>query len=153
MRRAFEKFETVNEREPVEGDIIIIENDDGTTTEFKYETGMPTCASLNQIINEEGDELVEVIPDDSAYSPDEMVLDEDLIKKELEKMLEGLDDREAEIVRLYHGLNSGYESMTLEAIGDKFGLTKERVRQIKEKAIRKLRHNAGDLFDLINEND
>jgi RNA polymerase primary sigma factor len=41
--------------------------------------------------------------------------------------------------------------MTLEAIGEKYGLTKERIRQIKEKAIRKLRHNAQNLFSLINE--
>ena len=41
--------------------------------------------------------------------------------------------------------------MTLEAIGDKFGITKERVRQLKEKAIRKMRHNASDIFDALNE--
>lgn len=153
MRKAFEKFEALNEREPMEGDIIVIENEDGSTTEFVYEVGMPTCGSLNQIINEEGDELMELVPDEDSETPEELPMDEELIKEELEKTLSVLDDREREIVQLYYGLNSKFEPMTLEAIGDIFGLTKERVRQIKEKALRKLRHNAGDLYDLIYEGE
>jgi RNA polymerase primary sigma factor len=61
-----------------------------------------------------------------------------------------LDERERVIIESYFGINTNFESMTLEAIGEKYGLTKERIRQIKEKAIRKLRHNAHNLFCLIN---
>jgi RNA polymerase primary sigma factor len=62
-----------------------------------------------------------------------------------------LDERERNIVECYFGIDTDCEPMTLEAIGEKYSLTKERIRQIKEKAIRKLRHNAHDLYDLINE--
>ena len=72
-------------------------------------------------------------------------------KKELTETLSVLDDRERIIVENYYGINTECEPMTLEAIGEKYDLTKERIRQIKEKAIRKLRHNAHDLYTLMNE--
>jgi RNA polymerase primary sigma factor len=72
------------------------------------------------------------------------------IKTELNNTLSVLDERERVIIESYFGINTNFESMTLEAIGEKYGLTKERIRQIKEKAIRKLRHNAHNLFCLIN---
>jgi RNA polymerase primary sigma factor len=69
----------------------------------------------------------------------------------LEKTLSILTARERAIIEFYYGLNSNYEPMTLEAIGDKFSLTKERIRQIKERAIRKLRFNSSDLYDILNK--
>ena len=60
---------------------------------------------------------------------------------EIERSLEFLSSREAEIIRHYYGLN-GRQAMTLEEIGEKFDLTRERVRQIKEKAIRRLKHTS-----------
>jgi RNA polymerase primary sigma factor len=63
------------------------------------------------------------------------------LKKEIERALSTLTDREAEVIKLYFGLN-GEHSLTLEEIGEKFNLTRERVRQIKEKAIRRLRHTS-----------
>lgn len=59
--------------------------------------------------------------------------------KEIERALSTLTDRERDIIRLFFGI--GCSEMTLEEIGEKFGLTRERVRQIKEKAIRRLRHS------------
>jgi RNA polymerase primary sigma factor len=70
------------------------------------------------------------------------------IKEELNKTLSVLDDREKEIVKIILVLTH-FEPMTLEAIGEKYSLTKERIRQIKE-AIRKLRHNSNGLFTLMN---
>jgi RNA polymerase primary sigma factor len=61
------------------------------------------------------------------------------LKVEIERALSTLTEREAEVIKLYFGLNSEH-SLTLEEIGEKFNLTRERVRQIKEKAIRRLRH-------------
>jgi RNA polymerase primary sigma factor len=61
------------------------------------------------------------------------------LKSEVEDVLSTLTEREAEVLRLYFGLDSG-QSATLEEIGDRFNLTRERVRQIKEKALRSLRH-------------
>ena len=71
--------------------------------------------------------------------------------RDRDKALSKLSDSEKDIVISYFGLNKGLECMTLEAIGDKFGITKERVRQLNEKAIRKIRHNAHGIFDALNE--
>ena len=89
-----------------------------------------------------GDEnsLLDVIQNDEQPSPDNELISESL-KTEVKSVLAILPDREAEVIRLYFGLDGEYP-MTLEEIGDKFNLTRERVRQIKEKAIRRLRHNS-----------
>ena len=108
----------------------------------------PKCLSLNETINEDGDELIELIP--NLDDEDELEID-NRIKNELQKTLSVLDDREKEIIENYFGINTDFEPMTLEAIGEKYNLTKERIRQIKEKAIRKLRHNANGLYTLMNE--
>ena len=82
--------------------------------------------------------LLEIMADDNQESPDEMMLKNSL-EYEIHAALDTLDDREKEVIRLYFGL-SGEPEMTLEEIGLQFRLTRERVRQIKEKALRKLRH-------------
>jgi len=64
---------------------------------------------------------------------------EDSLKKEINNALSTLSDREREVICLYFGLDQD-QALTLEEIGEKFNLTRERVRQIKEKAIRRLRH-------------
>jgi RNA polymerase primary sigma factor len=143
LNKEIAKFEYVNEREPVFGEILDKDKDTASMLSF------PKCASLNDVINEEGDELIELIPSD-VESEERLIIDE-RIKNEINKTLEILDEREKSIIECYFGINTQCEAMTLEAIGDKYGLTKERIRQIKEKAIRKLRHNAHDLFSLINE--
>lgn len=84
--------------------------------------------------------LLDVIQNDEQPSPDNELISESL-KTEVKSVLAILPDREAEVIRLYFGLDGEYP-MTLEEIGDKFYLTRERVRQIKEKAIRRLRHNS-----------
>ena len=82
--------------------------------------------------------LLEIMPDDTQEAPDSMTLKNSL-EDEIEAALSTLDDREQEVIRLYFGLG-GAPEMTLEEIGMQFRLTRERVRQIKEKALRKLRH-------------
>jgi RNA polymerase primary sigma factor len=81
--------------------------------------------------------LMEIMPDESQESPDSLVMRNSL-REDIEEALETLDDREQEVIRLYFGLD-GTPKMTLEEIGSKFGLTRERIRQIKEKALGKLR--------------
>jgi len=149
IRRQITKFETENGRAPIDGDEVIGKH--GEMEFFEEAPATPTCGSLNQKINEDGDELLEVVRDDSFDLPDVFEIDDDRIKKELYKTLDVLDERERNIVESYFGLNTECEPMTLEAIGDRYDLTKERIRQIKEKAIRKLRHNVHDLYELINE--
>ncbi len=86
----------------------------------------------------EDNRLLDVIQDERQPAPDSILMDESL-KEEVQRALATLSDREAEIIRLYFGLQREH-SLTLEEIGEKFNLTRERVRQIKEKAIRRLRH-------------
>lgn len=146
LKKEIEKFKFQNEREPIYGDILF----EDETKPFD-ESDLPTCRSLNDIINEEGSELGDMIqsPDDN-YSDNFYDIDE-VVKDELEKTLSILTVRERAIIEYYYGLDNNYEPMTLEAIGDKFNLTKERIRQIKERAIRKLRFNSNNLYDILNK--
>jgi RNA polymerase primary sigma factor len=86
----------------------------------------------------EENRLLDVIENDELPAPDHFLMSESL-KVEINRILSNLSDREAEVIKLYFGLNKEH-SLTLEEIGEKFNLTRERVRQIKEKAIRRLRH-------------
>jgi len=86
----------------------------------------------------EDNSLIDVLEDEFQPAPDEALLQHSL-KLEIEKALETLTPREAEVINLYFGL-SHEKALTLEEIGARFALTRERVRQIKEKAIRRLRH-------------
>ncbi len=86
----------------------------------------------------EDNSLMDVLEDEFQPAPDEALLDESL-RLEIERALDTLSRREAEVINLYFGLNHE-KALTLEEIGARFNLTRERVRQIKEKAIRRLRH-------------
>ncbi|HAP34844.1 MAG: sigma-70 family RNA polymerase sigma factor [Bacteroidota bacterium] len=86
----------------------------------------------------EDNRLLDVIQDERQPAPDSILMDESL-KEEVKRALATLSERESEVIRLYFGLHKEH-SLTLEEIGEKFNLTRERVRQIKEKAIRRLRH-------------
>lgn len=86
----------------------------------------------------EENRLLDVLPNEEIPSPDFTLMSESL-KSEIERALSTLSEREAEVIKLYFGLKKEH-SLTLEEIGEKFNLTRERVRQIKEKAIRRLRH-------------
>jgi RNA polymerase primary sigma factor len=79
-----------------------------------------------------------IMPDVTQEAPDTMALRNSL-ENEIEAALETLDEREQQVIRLYFGIG-GDRELTLEEIGSQFRLTRERVRQIKEKALRKLRH-------------
>jgi RNA polymerase primary sigma factor len=88
----------------------------------------------------QGDEnrLLDVVENEEYPAPDHMLMSESL-KTEINRILSTLSDREAEVIKFYFGLNKEH-SLNLEEIGERFNLTRERVRQIKEKAIRRLRH-------------
>ncbi len=86
----------------------------------------------------EDNSLIDILEDEYQPGPDEALLDMSL-RVEIEKALDTLTPRESEVINLYFGLNAE-KALTLEEIGARFNLTRERVRQIKEKAIRRLRH-------------
>lgn len=98
---------------------------------------MSMDAPFNQ--NDENS-LHDVLVNDDLPSPDEELMTESL-KAEIKSALDELNEREKEVLKLYFGIDTE-QALTLEEIGEKFNLTRERVRQIKEKAIRKLRHNS-----------
>ena len=85
----------------------------------------------------EDNRLLDILPNDLQPPPDSELMRESL-RVEVQQVLTTLSQREAEVIKLYFGLEG--VTLTLEEIGEKFNLTRERVRQIKEKAIRRLRH-------------
>ena len=108
---------------------------------------LPYTVNLDNPLNEEGDTLIDVITNPHADLADAGLSSEETIKEKLFEMLNVLDQRERVIIEDYFGLSGN--TRTLEDIGSDFSLTKERVRQIKEKALRKLRNETGSLFDYL----
>ena len=90
-------------------------------------------------VDGEDNSLLDVLPDNDSPNADRTLLNESLMR-EIERALATLTERERDIIKLFFGI--GIQEMTLEEIGEQFGLTRERVRQIKEKAIRRLRHTS-----------
>ena len=112
---------------------------------ISVEQVVDTLASGQRILSldmtfgeDEENSLLEVMTDENQESPDHLLLQNSL-EDEIFAALDTLEEREREVIRLYFGLGGDVE-MTLEEIGIRFRLTRERVRQIKEKALRKLRH-------------
>ncbi|MBE6338882.1 MAG: sigma-70 family RNA polymerase sigma factor [Lentimicrobiaceae bacterium] len=92
------------------------------------------------LVQDEDNNMYDVLKSDEVVTPETELLYESL-RKEIDRAISTLTPREADVVKLYFGLN-GSHPMTLEEIGEKFDLTRERVRQIKEKAIRRLKHTS-----------
>ncbi len=92
------------------------------------------------LIDGEDSNLYDVLKSGESPNPDKGLMHESL-RTEINRALETLTPREADVIRLYFGLND-HQPMTLEEIGETFDLTRERVRQIKEKAIRRLKHTS-----------
>ncbi len=88
----------------------------------------------------EGNSLLDVLENDQVETTDSALMEESL-RREVQRALSTLTAREADVISFYYGLNKEH-AMTLEEIGEKFGLTRERVRQIKEKATKRLRHSS-----------
>lgn len=141
LKKEMDTFESINEREPVYGDLQFDDCDAILLSQQQR------CLSLNNPINDDGDELGDIIIDNVEKTEP---LPQN-IKNALNKTLDILDNREREIIECYFGINTSCEPMTLEAIGDKFSLTKERVRQIKHRAIMKLKYNTDDLVRVMKE--
>ena len=108
---------------------------------------LPKTICLDNNINEEGDTLIDLIENKNSVRPDDSFNSKNLLKGKLMSIMSSLDEREKSIVCDYYGISG--TPRTLEDIGKDFSLTKERVRQIKEKALRKLRNESGRLFEYL----
>jgi RNA polymerase primary sigma factor len=108
---------------------------------------LPYTTNYDNPLNEEGDTLLDILSNPNAELADANLSTQETLKEKLMDMLNVLDNRERMIIEDYFGLSGC--TRTLEDIGNDFSLTKERVRQIKEKALRKLRNETGSLFDYL----
>ncbi len=139
INKAFARFEQENERRP-SADELAKELDLSPDKVADTMRISGRHVSVDAPFTEgEDNSLLDVLVNSDSPRADKILLNESLAR-EIERSLSTLSEREADIVRSFFGV--GCQEMTLEEIGDKFGLTRERVRQIKEKAIRRLRHNS-----------
>jgi RNA polymerase primary sigma factor len=136
INKAFSKFEQENERKPSPDELA-------DQLEIPVEKIADTLKVSGRhisvdapFVEGEDNSLLDVLVNDDSPNADRVLINESL-SREIDRSLSTLTDRESEIIKMFFGI--GYQEMTLEEIGDKFGLTRERVRQIKEKAIRRLR--------------
>jgi RNA polymerase primary sigma factor len=142
INKTFSKLEQEFEREPSFSEIaVMLEISENEVKESIKNIGRHVSmdAPLNTSDDNSGS-MYDLLQSEDNPSPEFGLLHESL-KREIERALHTLTSREADVVKLYFGL-SGQHSMTLEEIGEKFDLTRERVRQIKEKAIRRLKHTS-----------
>ena len=138
INRELNKFEQEHERRPSVDEIA----DRIDLPEDKIEEAMKVNnrhVSMDApFVDGEDNSLLDVLADNDMPMADKALVQESL-RKEIDRAIELLNDREQKVVRAFFGIGS--PEMTLEEIGEKYNLTRERVRQIKEKAIRRLRHN------------
>jgi RNA polymerase primary sigma factor len=140
INKAFSKLEQEFEREPSQEEIAVVL---GITMEDIKDTMRTSGRHVSMdapLTQGEDGTLMDVLEDEDQLNPDHTLISESL-RREVERALTTLTMREADVLRLYFGL-AGEQPMTLEEIGDRFDLTRERVRQIKEKAIRRLKHTS-----------
>ncbi|MCI5706241.1 MAG: sigma-70 family RNA polymerase sigma factor [Odoribacter sp.] len=139
INKAFSRFEQENERRPSPEELA-------ESLDLPAEKVADTLRVSGRhisvdapFVEGEDNSLLDVLVNDDSPVADRTLINESL-STEVERALSTLTERERDIIKLFFGINT--QEMTLEEIGEKFGLTRERVRQIKEKAIRRLRHSS-----------
>ena len=139
INKAFSRFEQENERRPAPEELA-------DSLDLPAEKVADTLRVSGRhisvdapFVEGEDNSLLDVLVNDDSPIADRTLINESL-STEVERALSTLTERERDIIKLFFGINT--QEMTLEEIGEKFGLTRERVRQIKEKAIRRLRHSS-----------
>lgn len=140
VAKTFSALEQKFEREPSPDEMaqVLEMTEDEVIDTLKY-AGRHVSMDATFAGSEESS-LLDVLEDESEIEPDSELMN-DSLRREIRRALTTLTPRESDVVAFYFGLN-GHQPMNLEEIGEQFNLTRERVRQIKEKAIRRLRHTA-----------
>ena len=140
INKTYAKLEQEFEREPNAEEIAeVLDLTEAEVKESMKNAGRHVSMDA-PLVQDEDNNMYDVLKSDEVVTPETELLYESL-RKEIDRAISTLTQREADVVRLYFGLN-GSHPMTLEEIGEKFDLTRERVRQIKEKAIRRLKHTS-----------
>jgi RNA polymerase primary sigma factor len=140
ISKAFSQLEQDFEREPSPEELAaVLEISAAEVVDTLKISGRHVSVDAPFVQGEEN-RLLDVLENDDEEKPDSGLMT-DSLRREVQRALHTLTPREADVVSYYFGLN-GEHAMTLEEIGEKFNLTRERVRQIKEKAIRRLRHTS-----------
>ena len=142
INKAFARLEQEYEREPSADEIgVVLDLSPQDIKDAMRNAGRHVSMDAPFASSDEStSNMYDVLQSEDSPSPENVLISESL-RKEIERALATLTSREADVVRLYFGLN-GEHAMTLEEIGERFDLTRERVRQIKEKAIRRLKHTS-----------
>ncbi|MGB3948420.1 MAG: RNA polymerase sigma factor RpoD/SigA [Bacteroidia bacterium] len=140
INKAFSKLEQEFEREPSAEELSqILELPQDKVADTMRVSGRHVSMDA-PFVNGEENSLLDVLVNHDSPRADNELMNESL-QREIERSLSTLTDRERDVVKLFFGIGINH-GLTLEEIGAKFDLTRERVRQIKEKAIRRLRHNS-----------
>lgn len=141
INKAFSKLEQEYERPPSAEELAeVLEVPEDKIKESMKVAGRHVSMDAPLSSSEDGGTLMDVMANGDSPKADKLLMAESL-QKEIERSLSTLTDKEREIIRLFFGIGMNH-GLTLEEIGAKFNLTRERVRQIKEKAIRRLRHTS-----------
>ncbi|MCS6819914.1 MAG: RNA polymerase sigma factor RpoD/SigA [Chitinophagales bacterium] len=135
ISRAFQVFEQEYQREPSIDELAEHSGMSRDEVDDYLKNNIPTCSTDIQL--EDGDTIADLLPAKEEMTPEQTLIRQNA-EAHLMSMLKLLSEREADIIQSYFGLN-GQEPMTLEEIGQKYGLTRERVRQIKERSMQKLK--------------
>ncbi len=139
INKAFSKFEQEHERKPSPEELAeSLDLPADKVADTLRVSGRHVSVDA-PFVDGEDNSLLDVLVNSDSPSADRALIMESLAK-EIHRALATLTERESDIIRLFFGI--GCQEMTLEEIGERFGLTRERVRQIKEKAIRRLRHTS-----------
>jgi RNA polymerase primary sigma factor len=138
ITKAYAQLEQEFEREPKASEIAeLLDITEVEVKESMRNSGRHVSMDA-PLIQDEENNMYDVLRNEEGTTPDQG-LNYESLRREIERAISTLPQREADVIRLYFGLE-GKHPMTLEEIGEKFDLTRERVRQIKEKAIRRLKH-------------
>ena len=139
INKTFSRLEQEFQREPTADEVAFMLETSPEIVEDALKVSSHHISMDAPIHDEEGNNMYDVLLNEDSLSPDKGLMNVSLCK-EIERTLSTLGEREADVIRYYFGL-SGHHQHTLEEIGDEFGLTRERVRQIKEKTIKKMRNH------------
>lgn len=127
-------------------DIDSLDVNDEFDNSYEY-INLPKCVNLSNPINNDGDELIDIIPNNDSLHPETFLNKNSERKKHIDHVLSVLDYRERTIIEKYYGLHG--EESNLDELGEEFQCTRERIRQLKDRSLRKLRNESFNLMNYL----